>query len=166
MNTLSNDDAESKRDEMREDYKALAEGYIRYRDDLRRSNEPVTDALKRLAQIHEGQRVLDLACGVGDPTFAIAEAVGSLGYVVGLDLVEAMVEGAKRWAQYRATEIGDESKDIFVPGDKSVEESLNFDPFLCGAVLRRKTLRMSNSTSLTMSSNLGEHTMQPYVSMD
>lgn len=98
MNTLSNDDAKSKRDEMREDYKALAEGYIRYRDDLRRSNKPVTDALKQLAHIHKDQRVLDLACGVGDPTFAIAEAVGSLGHVVGLDLVEAMVEGAKLWA--------------------------------------------------------------------
>src|SRR5215471_5587457 len=99
MNTLSNDDAESKRDEMREDYEVLAKGYIRYRDDLRRSNEPVTDALKRLAHIHVDQLVLDFACGIGDPTFAIAVAVGNSGHVVGLDLSEAMIEGAKLWAR-------------------------------------------------------------------
>jgi ubiquinone/menaquinone biosynthesis C-methylase UbiE len=98
MDTLSHDDAESKRNEMRKDYAALAHGYIQYRDELRRSNKLVTDALKRLADIHEGQRVLDLACGVGDPTFAIVEEVGSSGYVVGLDISEAMVEGARRWA--------------------------------------------------------------------
>jgi ubiquinone/menaquinone biosynthesis C-methylase UbiE len=126
MNTLSNDDSVSKRDEMRADYTALANGYIRYRDELRRSNEPVTDALKRLAHIHEGQRVLDLACGVGDPTFAIAEEVGSLGCVVGLDLVEAMVEGAKRWAH---------NKDIknveFRVIDNELELEGTYDAAIC-----------------------------------
>lgn len=44
----------------------------------------------------EGQRVLDVGCGVGGTPTALAQAVGSSGEVVGLELLPAAVEAAKR----------------------------------------------------------------------
>jgi ubiquinone/menaquinone biosynthesis C-methylase UbiE len=53
-----------------------------------------------LAQLapHVGERVLDVACGTGTLAFALAEAVGSAGAVVGVDLSAAMVGAARRHA--------------------------------------------------------------------
>jgi ubiquinone/menaquinone biosynthesis C-methylase UbiE len=54
--------------------------------------DPITGCLVDLAQIGPGQRVLDLACGGGNPAFIIAAEVGVNGFVLGLDITEAMVE--------------------------------------------------------------------------
>jgi ubiquinone/menaquinone biosynthesis C-methylase UbiE len=59
------------------------------------------------ANIQPGQRVLDVACGTGVLTRAVAERVGS-GSIVGVDVNEGMLEVAKRkapeisWHQGRA----------------------------------------------------------------
>jgi demethylmenaquinone methyltransferase/2-methoxy-6-polyprenyl-1,4-benzoquinol methylase len=49
----------------------------------------------RLANIQEGQRVLDVACGTGRGTAGLAQAVGSTGKVDALDLSEAMLGQAR-----------------------------------------------------------------------
>ena len=49
----------------------------------------------RLAEIREGQRVLDVACGTGRGTVGLAQAVGSRGRVDALDLSEAMLAQAR-----------------------------------------------------------------------
>lgn len=49
----------------------------------------------RLAEIQKGQRVLDVACGIGRGTVGLAEAVGPDGWVDALDLTEAMLEQAR-----------------------------------------------------------------------
>ncbi len=49
----------------------------------------------QLAEIQEGQRVLDVACGTGRATVGLAESVGSAGRVDALDLTEAMLERAR-----------------------------------------------------------------------
>ncbi len=49
----------------------------------------------RLADIQEGQRVLDVACGTGRATIGLAQAVGVTGRVDALDLSEAMMEQAR-----------------------------------------------------------------------
>jgi ubiquinone/menaquinone biosynthesis C-methylase UbiE len=79
-----------------------APGWHRHQDNLDAGEAAVTDRLLVLAGIGPGQRVLDLACGVGDPAFALAQQVGSSGAVLGLDLSAAMVEAA----QARALEQG------------------------------------------------------------
>lgn len=66
-----------------------------YRANFVEPSRPITDAMLRLADPRPGERVLDLACGVGNPAFDIATRVGDAGHVVGLDLVEAMVDGAR-----------------------------------------------------------------------
>lgn len=49
----------------------------------------------RLANVQDGQRVLDVACGTGRATVGLAKAVGSNGMVDALDLSEAMLDQAR-----------------------------------------------------------------------
>jgi ubiquinone/menaquinone biosynthesis C-methylase UbiE len=58
-------------------------------------------ALLARATIAPGERVLDVACGTGLVAFAAAEAVGSAGRVVGVDLSGRMVDAARQRAQSR-----------------------------------------------------------------
>jgi ubiquinone/menaquinone biosynthesis C-methylase UbiE len=55
-----------------------------------------TDPVIHEAGIEPGQRVLDVACGTGVLTRAVADVVGSSGGVVGLDANEGMLEVARR----------------------------------------------------------------------
>jgi SAM-dependent methyltransferase len=50
------------------------------------------------ARIRSGMKVLDLGSGTGHPALLAAQAVGSKGWVIGLDLAEYMVEAAQRKA--------------------------------------------------------------------
>ncbi len=49
----------------------------------------------RLAEIKEGQHVLDVACGTGRGTVGLAQAVGATGRVNALDLTQAMLDQAQ-----------------------------------------------------------------------
>jgi demethylmenaquinone methyltransferase/2-methoxy-6-polyprenyl-1,4-benzoquinol methylase len=49
----------------------------------------------RLANVQEGQRVLDVACGTGRGTVGLAQAVSVAGSVDALDLSEAMLDQAR-----------------------------------------------------------------------
>jgi demethylmenaquinone methyltransferase / 2-methoxy-6-polyprenyl-1,4-benzoquinol methylase len=61
--------------------------------DLRWRREAV-----RLAGIGDRMRVIDLCCGSGDMAFAAVSAVGTSGYVCGVDTVEAMLGRARnKW---------------------------------------------------------------------
>jgi ubiquinone/menaquinone biosynthesis C-methylase UbiE len=50
----------------------------------------------QLAEVREGDRVLDVACGTGALTLAVAEKAGSTGSVVGLDANPEMLAVARR----------------------------------------------------------------------
>lgn len=49
----------------------------------------------RLADVREGQRVLDVACGTGRGTVGLSQAVGISGRVDALDLSDAMLDQAR-----------------------------------------------------------------------
>lgn len=49
-----------------------------------------------------GARVLDLACGTGQPALALAKEVGERGRVVAIDIAPAMVESTRRRAREAA----------------------------------------------------------------
>lgn len=53
------------------------------------------DVMKRM-QVRPGARCLDICCGTGDWTFALGEAAGSDGEVIGLDFSANMLSVAKR----------------------------------------------------------------------
>jgi ubiquinone/menaquinone biosynthesis C-methylase UbiE len=59
---------------------------------------PVTEALIEDARIRNGQSVLDIATGPGEPALTIADLVGPEGKVVGIDAVPEMVAAARRTA--------------------------------------------------------------------
>jgi ubiquinone/menaquinone biosynthesis C-methylase UbiE len=91
--------AEQVRHQQREEWSAAAPGWQARRNDVSKPTVSMTERLLAKADISTGQRVLDLACGNGDPSFTIAQRVGSEGYVVGLDITEPMVLSAQAWAK-------------------------------------------------------------------
>lgn len=60
---------------------------------------PIGLELARLANVSAGTRVLDVGCGNGEPTLALARLVEKLGRVVGIDLAEPMITIARRRAE-------------------------------------------------------------------
>lgn len=46
--------------------------------------------------VQEGQRLLDVGCGIGDAVLTLAALVGSTGQVVGVDTSEHMIQEARR----------------------------------------------------------------------
>jgi ubiquinone/menaquinone biosynthesis C-methylase UbiE len=71
----------------------------KHSDVVRAMFAPITDAMAEAARITEGQSVLDVAGGVGEPTFTIAKMVGDSGSVTFTDAVEGMISAARREAR-------------------------------------------------------------------
>ena len=57
-------------------------------------NEARLNAILDYADIRAGARVLDIGCGCGASTLAIAERVGAGGRVLGVDISQAMIAEA------------------------------------------------------------------------
>ena len=62
---------------------------------LARSWRPTTAALFDRVQLGEGMRCLDLGCGSGDVTFEMAQRVGPVGSVTGVDMDEVKLGMAR-----------------------------------------------------------------------
>jgi len=83
----------------------MADERDRARDQWRRT-EPVVGAftwplalrMASVTAIGPGQRVLDVGCGIGDPTLQVAVLVGPHGRVLGIDLVEELLVRARERA--------------------------------------------------------------------
>lgn len=60
------------------------------------------EAALAAAGARAGERVLDVGCGCGDTSLALAEAVGAAGQVVGVDVSAPMLEVARQRAAGRA----------------------------------------------------------------
>ncbi len=56
----------------------------------------VADTLLAAAQLHRGERVLDIGCGCGATTLAAARAVGPAGAVLGVDVSDPMLSVARQ----------------------------------------------------------------------
>jgi ubiquinone/menaquinone biosynthesis C-methylase UbiE len=68
---------------------------------IRTMFQPVTEALIKEADLMEGETVLDVAGGSGEPSLTIAETVGPSGSVTHTDIVTEMVTAAQSEAQRR-----------------------------------------------------------------
>lgn len=66
------------------------------REPLERQLEPLGRAAMAAIQPAPGERVLDIGCGIGGTPLALARAVGPTGQVVGLDLLQAAIDAARR----------------------------------------------------------------------
>jgi len=83
------------------EWRETARFWTKHSDTIRTMFAPLTEALIRDASIGEGQTVLDVAGGAGEPSLTIAERVGPAGAVTCTDAVAQMVAAAESEAQRR-----------------------------------------------------------------
>jgi ubiquinone/menaquinone biosynthesis C-methylase UbiE len=59
---------------------------------------PLALRMAAVAEVGSGERVLDVGCGIGDPTLQVAVLVGPHGRVLGIDIAEGMIAIARERA--------------------------------------------------------------------
>jgi ubiquinone/menaquinone biosynthesis C-methylase UbiE len=74
-----------------EGYRRVAPGWHKWRREFKVAGASLTQAMLAESQIRPGMRVLDIACGVGEPAHRLASEVTESGLVVAIDLVPEMV---------------------------------------------------------------------------
>ncbi|HSL55716.1 MAG TPA: methyltransferase domain-containing protein [Pyrinomonadaceae bacterium] len=82
-------------------WRESAQHWTKHSDTIHKMFVPLTRALIERAGIDEGQTVLEIAGGAGEPSLTIAETVGPEGSVTCTDAVAEMVEAARAGAQRR-----------------------------------------------------------------
>jgi len=90
-----------KPEEMLDGWRETAHYWTKYSDTIAKMFAPLTEAMIERAGICEGQSVLDVAGGAGEPSLTIAERVGPNGSVTCTDAVAEMVEAARHEANRR-----------------------------------------------------------------
>jgi len=83
-------------------WEEAAPGWIARQETLRRISAPVSHWMIDAVDPQPGQRVLELAAGLGETGFLAAELVAPAGGVITSDQADAMLDGARR----RAGELG------------------------------------------------------------
>lgn len=106
----------------------VAAGWERWWETIEGPAHAVTERLCALTRIARGQRVLDIATGLGEPALSVARIVGPRGHVVATDLSPEMLAIARRRA--RALGLGNVE---FVQGDlaRLALPPASFDAVLC-----------------------------------
>jgi ubiquinone/menaquinone biosynthesis C-methylase UbiE len=82
----------------REDWQSVAQGWRRWEPMFQSFSWPLALRMAAVAEVGSGQRVLDVGCGIGDPTLQVAVLVGPHGRVLGLDIAEGMIAIARERA--------------------------------------------------------------------
>lgn len=113
----------------RRDWDTIAEGWKQWWKTIEQGAQPVSDRLVELAGIQPGQRVLDLATGIGEPAITAARIVGPTGRVVAIDQAPQMLAIARE----RAASLGLQNID-FVEMDA---EALEFPAYVFHGILCR-----------------------------
>jgi SAM-dependent methyltransferase len=72
----------------------LFDVWIEYRELVAESLEGHSETALAAMPPREGDRALDIGCGLGDTTLGLAELVGSAGHVHGVDVAERMIQTA------------------------------------------------------------------------
>ena len=88
-------DAGAHRQASLEGWEEAASGWVRRQELLRELGEPVSHWMVQEISPQPGQRVLELAAGLGETGMLAAELVAPMGGVIVSDQAEAMLEGAR-----------------------------------------------------------------------
>jgi SAM-dependent methyltransferase len=86
------------KDQQRAGWSAQAQQWYAQLDVTERQWGPISDGLLKLARVGPGDRVLDLACGIGDPAIAAALLAGPTGRVIATDISPDMLAFAAQRA--------------------------------------------------------------------
>jgi SAM-dependent methyltransferase len=113
----------------RRDWDQASKGWREWSDFIDRWTAPVSRHLMTMAHVGSGQRVLDVACGYGEPSLTAAKLVGPEGGVVATDISAGMLA----YGRERAAAAGLQNIE-FVESDAS---SLDFAPGSFDAAVSR-----------------------------
>lgn len=97
MNTQSSDLARYK-EEQRQQWDGVAAGWKKWWPTIENGAQYVSKRMLELAEVGPGQRVLDIATGIGEPALLAASRVGPSGRVVATDLSSQMLDIARERA--------------------------------------------------------------------
>lgn len=78
----------------------VAQGWQKWWKVFEKGGQKVSDKLVELADIRPGQKVLDIATGIGEPAMTAARIVGSKGYVTATDISKEMLAIGKERAKH------------------------------------------------------------------
>jgi ubiquinone/menaquinone biosynthesis C-methylase UbiE len=85
-------------EQVRDEWQAVAQGWRRWEPMFQSFAWPLALRMAAVAEVGSGQRVLDVGCGIGDPTLQVAVLVGPHGKVLGVDIAEGMIAIARERA--------------------------------------------------------------------
>lgn len=120
--------------------------WVTYQSDMDLLLAAATDCLLAAGQPRAGENLLDIGCGAGDSTFALAAAVAPGGSVLGIDISTPLVERARARQAGRA--IGNAG---FLVADA---QDHHFEPAACDMIASRFGV-MFFSDSVAAFRNLG-----------
>jgi ubiquinone/menaquinone biosynthesis C-methylase UbiE len=104
-----------------------AAGWVKWFHITETSAQPVSDRMVALANIGPGDRVLDIATGLGEPALTAAKAAGPTGHVLATDLSQDMMDFAAK----RAGNLGLANVDFRVMDANALDlEPASFDAVL------------------------------------
>ncbi|MBI2412726.1 MAG: methyltransferase domain-containing protein [Deltaproteobacteria bacterium] len=113
---------------LRQDWDRAAGGWDKWWEVIEKGSRPVSQRLLELAVIKEGDRILDVATGIGEPAISAAKMVGPRGRVVAVDFSQGMLEVARR----RASQLGLGNMEFHVmDGEELKLDEDGFDAVLC-----------------------------------
>ena len=92
-------DAKAVKEQQMRDWGQAAAGWSKHYERFHQITAPVTQRMLALARIAQGHRVLDIACGSGQPALPAAELVGPTGHVLATDMAPEMLEVARERAK-------------------------------------------------------------------
>jgi ubiquinone/menaquinone biosynthesis C-methylase UbiE len=101
-------DAGEFREGQRKQWSSAASGWLKWQELIDAGARVVSERLVEMAGVEPGARVLDVACGLGEPTLTAARAAGEGGSVVATDIAPDMIALARE----RAAEAGIENVEF------------------------------------------------------
>lgn len=122
-------DSKQYKEAERQSWNSVAAGWQKWWQTVEKGAQKVSDRLIELAEIKPGQRVLDLATGIGEPAITAARIVGKMGQVTATDISANMLSLAKQ----RAMSLGMQDVIEFKEGDIETIDLVpsSFDAVLC-----------------------------------
>ena len=114
--------------EQKRDWNSTATGWNKWHSISEKAAQTVTKSMFDMAEISQGDRVIDFATGLGDTAVACARRVGDVGYVLATDAAENMLEFAEKYAaEEKLVNISFERMDL---DELSLREA-SFDAGIC-----------------------------------
>ncbi len=105
-----------------------AESWLKWFDLIEGGAQALSERMIDLAEVGPGQRILDVATGLGEPALSVARRIGPSGSVNGVDASADMLALARR----RAAQLGLDNVEFRrMAGERLAYPEASFDALLC-----------------------------------